>query len=175
MVTLLAPTHVIHCQSAQHVHHSGTEQCRNRHSDYPSICDIAEQMPIDSAILHGCSHWFIWLLLLLLSLLVLLLLLLLLLLATRCTHMSHENHRTDLAMSCRNGQANFAGQQNGDSGAYFDSEATTGEDHVVSDCKNVLLIVNTHVDEVILVRSLPMVSMTRRPHSHRPTEMPMPP
>lgn len=34
---------------------------------------------------------------------------------------------------------------------------------------------NSYVDGVIFVRSLPTVSMTRRPHSHKPIEIPIPP
>lgn len=34
---------------------------------------------------------------------------------------------------------------------------------------------NTYVDGVILVRSLPTVSITRRPQTQRPIEIPMPP
>ena len=33
----------------------------------------------------------------------------------------------------------------------------------------------TYVDGVIFVKSLPTVSMTRRPHSHNPTDIPIPP
>lgn len=38
--------------------------------------------------------------------------------------MTHKDNRTHLAVRGRNGQTYFAGQQNGDSGAYFDGEAT---------------------------------------------------
>lgn len=43
---------------------------------------------------------------------------------------------------------------------------------VCYDCKYLL---KTYVDGVIFVRSLPIVSITRRPHNHKPTEMPIPP
>jgi len=49
------------------------------------------------------------------------------LLATRRTHMTHENHRTDLAVSGRNGQANFAGQQYGDGSSDFNGKPTEKE------------------------------------------------
>lgn len=79
-------------------------------------------MPIHGAILH----WRSWPCLRchLLLLLLLPLFLLLLLLATRCTNMTHKDNRTHLAVRGRNGQTYFAGQQNGNSGAYFDGEAT---------------------------------------------------
>jgi len=38
--------------------------------------------------------------------------------------MTHKNHRTDLAVSSRNGQANFAGQQYGDGSSDFNSKTT---------------------------------------------------
>lgn len=42
-------------------------------------------------------------------------------------------------------------------------------------CEAFNFVDKTYVEAVILVKSLPIVSMTRRPHNHKPIEMPTPP
>lgn len=87
-------------------------------------------------------------------------------------------------MGGRNRYANLTGQKYSERGSNLNGETPEKSindvffSEVRQNCNtNHMNMAERHnyVDGVIFVRSLPTVSMTRRPHSHNPTEIPTPP